>query len=422
MLKIAYYEFRKIIRDWRFVLIFLSQPIILITLLGLTAFKQPENIAVSVYNKEQNSYSEKIVSALQKEKDLKIEILGSEQAVRDNIGSDKSKEAVIINIAKRDGNIGGTLEVIDNATVPEISGTAKKIILNSITETLTNFYTENAEGEVKQASSEFQNQFSTSIKKRVSDISTQISLLPLPAENLTVLQKSISDLGSLSNDGLNNILIESKTIPITESKNTNKEIKYFDFYASSIIILLIIMIGLNTSSTTITQERIDGTFERFFVTPFTKVQMIFGKMITLSTISIALSVIAIFSLAVLFKVNMGPVWLVLLIAYLSSLVAISLGMLISSFTRTIAESMQVAMLFFFSSLIMTTFIFQPETMHPIIQNVSKIIPFTYSINAMREVNILNFGFFDVWKDLLILFGYIFLFLILAVVLLKRKAD
>ncbi len=403
-------------------MIFLSQPIILITLLGLTAFNQPKNLQISVFNQELNSYSQRIVNSISGEENLKIEKLNTEQEVRDRLKNDKSRLGVLVNVSKNGTVIGGSIEVIENATVPEISGSAKAMVLKSVKETLADFSIENAQLQVKNEGANLTKTTELQTKNKILKLNSEIQSLPLPMDNVASIQKSIQEMATAASFNLGSFKIENKSVLVTETKNTKQDIKYFDFYASSVIILLIIMIGLNTSSTTITQERIDGTFERFFVTPFTKSQMILGKMITFSFVSIALSLITIFSLTALFKVSMGSIWLVLLIAYLSSLVAISLGMFISSVTRTIAESIQVGMLFFFASLITTTFIFQHETMHPIIQYASKAIPFTYAIGAMREVNILNFDISQIWPQLVILIAFTFLFLLLSVLSLKRKAE
>jgi len=46
MFKIAYYELTKLIRDTRWLIIFVLQPIILVILLGLVTFYEPKNILV----------------------------------------------------------------------------------------------------------------------------------------------------------------------------------------------------------------------------------------------------------------------------------------------------------------------------------------------------------------------------------------
>jgi len=187
------------------------------------------------------------------------------------------------------------------------------------------------------------------------------------------------------------------------------------------MVILLILICLNASVTSITQERADGTFERLFVTPYTKAQLIFGKMISYVSISLALSLVTIYSLSIFFSVNLCPVWLVGLIAFAIGLASIALGLLVSALTYSVGESIQVGTLIFFAMLILTGFLFQPENMRPVIEWIYYSLPFTYAILAMREVNLLNFGFSKIYIDLIIICGSALIFLLAAVVVLRRKA-
>ena len=211
-------------------------------------------------------------------------------------------------------------------------------------------------------------------------------------------------------------------LSVTTKPNTDRKLNFFSYYASAIMILLLILIGLNASVTSITQERVDGTFERFFVTPYSKASMIFGKMMSYVGISLMLAFIMIFSMKIFFDVTLGPIWLVGLITFATGLAACALGLLVSSFTYTIGESIQVGTLVFFALLVLTGLIFQPETMQPVIAHLHNYIPFTHAMTSMREVNILGFGFDKVYRDILILFGSAVAFLLVAVLALRRKAN
>jgi ABC-type polysaccharide/polyol phosphate export permease len=112
----------------------------------------------------------------------------------------------------------------------------------------------------------------------------------------------------------------------------------------------------------------------------------------------------------------------MLITFLTGLSALSLGILVSSITYTIPESIQLASLTFYAFLILTQFLFDPSTMHPVLRFVSNIIPFTYSVKAMREINILNMGFVDVWPVVVILHGSLAVFSTLSILALNRKAK
>jgi len=415
MFKIAFYELKKLIRDHRWMAIFLAQPVLIVTLLGSVAIHDPKNISVLIYDTNQNQYSREIAQVISNDSRLKIVAKNSENDLRESLRRDEATLGVLIKIDKED-QIRGKIEVVENSTAPEMSARSKVFIADDIKPVLDGFTKNNAKTVIGADQSQ---KFSDS-KNALSRIRNQVSSIPL---DQAVKATMASDFSILQNQSsAENIEIDTSKIDLLQTKNTSKSIKYFDFYASALIVLLILLVGINTSSTTVTQERIDGTFERFFVTPYSKTHMIIGKMLAFVTVSVVLALLTIFSLKLLFDVTLGPIFLVLLITFLTSLCALSLGLLISSFTYTIAESIQVGITLFFSILILCGLIFQPETMHAIPKFLHQIIPFTYSVRAMREVNLLNFNFSMIGKDLLILVGYTALFLTLSVLFLRRKAD
>ena len=383
-LKIAYYEIKKLLRDRRWLLVFLIQPIILIVLLGFSNRHEPEAIKIIYYSRQANNYSQQIINALEKNKGLDLSLAQTEADAINQVDHDQYRGAIILNISSTNNLVGGSINFVENSTVPDLSAKAKQNIFDSIQPLINEFNKNNIDLIVNQ----------------------KINYLPISSATETL--------------SIDSITTNIPEISINGSKNTNKDIKYFDFFASAVIVLLIIIIGLNTSSTTITQERIDGTFERFFVTPYTKTNLIIGKMLAFTLVSIVLALVTILSLNTIFDVTLGPLWLVLLTTMVTALVALSLGILISSLTYTIAESIQVSILVFFSTLILTTFIFQPETMHPSMEFISSIIPFTYSVRAMREINILNMNFYEIWPSLLIIFGSFLLFILLSILFLRRR--
>ncbi len=375
MLKIALYELKKLTRDTRWLVLFLVQPILVVLFLGLVTWREPQNIRVSFFNKEDNQYSQQIVQDLEREKKLILVYDSSADEAHRQVKDNITRSAVIIDIAKKNDIISGSIEIMENSTLPELSGQTKKIILKATEDTVKNFSVENVKNLMPQSA-------------QIKIDETNIDLSP---------------------------------IEIRETKNTNKNIKYFDYFLSALIVLLITINCLNLSSTTITTERIEGTFERFFVTPFKKYHMIIGKLLAFAIVAIVLSIIIILTLKTLFAVTLGPIWLVLLITFITALMAIALGIFISSITYTIRESILMGIMAFYLTLILTPFLFQSETMHPIIGKIPLIIPFTYSIKAMREVNILGFDFYQILPDLLMLVGYFVGFIILSILLLRRRA-
>jgi ABC-2 type transport system permease protein len=100
--------------------------------------------------------------------------------------------------------------------------------------------------------------------------------------------------------------------------------------------------------------------------------------------------------------------------------AVSLGLLISSITRTVAESVELAMYVFFI-VVLSTGIFMPiNSANKYFPYFMKIIPFYYAVEASRKVNMAGVGFSYIANDIYILLAALALFLVLAVGLLRRQ--
>lgn len=202
--------------------------------------------------------------------------------------------------------------------------------------------------------------------------------------------------------------------------NQHRSTDFFDSYASGLIILVVLGISLLRSATAITSERATGTIERVFASPYHKSELILGKLLALSIFAILVAFITTASLKAMFDIALGNIPLVLLTATLVGINGVIIGLLISSVTYSEAQSLLVVVLTFLGFIILMTFIWPIETMHPLFTYVSDAVPFTYAIDAIRRLNLLGDGFSDIWIDLAILGGTIILLSVASAVILRRE--
>ena len=117
---------------------------------------------------------------------------------------------------------------------------------------------------------------------------------------------------------------------------------------------------------------------------------------------------------------MGHIFLVLIIAFLVGFVTIALSLLISSLTYSEVESVQLGEIVFLDIMMLMTFLWPFETMHPAIKPVSLLIPHTYASQATKKVNLLGYSFLDVLPEILIICLFILIYSVMAMVVLKRE--
>jgi ABC-2 type transport system permease protein len=152
-------------------------------------------------------------------------------------------------------------------------------------------------------------------------------------------------------------------ILITNSFWYNPELNYFTYMVPGILVLLVTVIGAFLSAMNIVREKEIGTIEQINVTPIRKYQFIIGKLIPFWII--ALFELA-FGLAIarfVFSVPMlGSLWLVFGVASVYLLVALGLGLLISTLTNTQQQSMFLTFFFMIIFILMSGLFTPVESM------------------------------------------------------------
>jgi ABC-2 type transport system permease protein len=210
--------------------------------------------------------------------------------------------------------------------------------------------------------------------------------------------------------------------PLETTFRTNswKDLKYFDFYASAYMILIAIALPFNISVLAVSGERSTGTIERIFVSPFSRSEIIGGKLVAYSIFAVIYGIIFMVTLKAAFDIVLVNIGLVVLTITLCGINGVILGLIISAVTRTETESMVVGEMVFLGLAALMTYMVPRETMHPIAKYLSQATPYPYGFEAIRRINMVGVGFSDVWPDLVILFGFIIAQTLIAILVLRRQ--
>ncbi len=204
--------------------------------------------------------------------------------------------------------------------------------------------------------------------------------------------------------------------------NENLESAYM-FVPGSMALILMVITAL-MSSISIVREKEMGTMEILLVSPLKPIQIILGKLAPYALLSIinAVSILIIGNLV--FGVPVQGSWLLLfLVSFLFIIMALSLGVLIS----TIAKTQQVAMFLSMFALMLPTmllsgFIFPIENMPVVLQYVSYIVPAKYFLIIIKSIMLKGVGVAYFWKEVLVLFGMSVMLIGLSVKKFKIRLD
>ena len=172
------------------------------------------------------------------------------------------------------------------------------------------------------------------------------------------------------------------------------------------------LIGTLLTSLVFAREWERGTMEAMFATPVSRMQLLLGKLIPyfcMGMFSMALCAVAAVTLfAVPFR---GSLWALLLLSSVFMLSALGQGLFISVSLRGQLVAAEAGLFSgFLPALLLSGFVFDINSMPPVLQAITKLLPASYFNTCLRTIFLTG----DVWS----IFGPSLLFMgLLAAVLL-----
>ena len=185
--------------------------------------------------------------------------------------------------------------------------------------------------------------------------------------------------------------------------------------------MILTMTMVMITSMAIVREREHGTLEQLIVTPMKSWELMLGKIIPyvfvgLVQASVALLVgILVFDLPI--RGNLVELFLYTLLFIVASL---SLGILISNFSRTQMQAMQLSFFIFLPSVLLSGFMFPREAMPEVFFQLGRLLPLTFYLQIMRGIVLKGVGIAALWPQVLALILYTSLVLSVSVVKFRKK--
>ncbi len=198
------------------------------------------------------------------------------------------------------------------------------------------------------------------------------------------------------------------------------EQNYFQFMAPGIIAMVVVMAVMIGLATSISREKELGTLDGILVAPISRLCIILGKALSQTTRGLLQGSIVLLLSIFLFGVKIyGSIPLVALLLFLGVFSFIGLGILISAIAAEQETAMMIMMTLTFPMIFLSGVFFPIEQMPGFMQIISKILPLTYTIEALRKVIILGAGISSLGKELTILITFGTITLAIAVPAFKR---
>jgi ABC-2 type transport system permease protein len=196
----------------------------------------------------------------------------------------------------------------------------------------------------------------------------------------------------------------------------NPGMKGHFMFVPGVITLILILICALMTSVTITREKEFGTMEVLLVSPLKPVHIILGKVTPYFLLSfINVIMILLLSWLVFDLPVKGSLILLLAESMLYILMSLSLGILISTVSKTMQQAIFISFLgLMLPTILLSGFIFPIENMPEAYDWVSALLPPRYFVVIIKNIMIKGAGFMYVWKETLILTVMTVLFIGLSV--------
>ncbi|MBZ8176180.1 ABC transporter permease [Staphylococcus delphini] len=258
-------------------------------------------------------------------------------------------------------------------------------------------------------------------KENTSQMQTQMQTLQATLQKMQNELKTNPEIAKqLGGQAKANDITPAQPLTLkTDYVYKGEDTTYFDMINPLLIGFFVFFFTFLISGIALLRERTTGTLERLLASPIKRSQIILGYILGYGTFSfIQTLLIVCFSVFVL-KIGVnGSIGYVILITLIIALVALTLGILLSTFAASEFQMIQFIPIVIVPQVLFAGII-PVESMNDILQGFAHIMPLYYAGQALQNVMIRGFGFEAIALPLAILLALFIVLLILNMIGMKR---
>ncbi|MFV5937191.1 ABC transporter permease [Mammaliicoccus sciuri] len=373
MINIATRILKQVIRDKRTLMLLLVAPLLIMTLIYFLFNYSDESTDLKVGTYQVN---DQIISSL-KEQDINIQKYSNQQDLKHKFKEDHLDGFLSLN----DNKLDVTYENTDPSKTSQLKLTINKLVIMQTTKQLSSVV--NQQGKIIQ-----------SITQQLPE-----------AEKTQVSAKYPNHITKL----------DANEHYLHGDKDTN----YFDTISPILIAFFVFFFTFLISGISLLKERTSGTLERTLSSPIKKHEIILGYIIGYGTFAIIqTTLIVLYAIYVLQMVTEGNILLVFITNVLVSFIALTLGLLLSTFASSEFQMIQFIPLVvipqvFFAGIIPV------ESMHKVLVYIAHIMPLYYAGDTIQNVMLRGYHLSDIYINWIILIGIFLLLLVLNMIGMNR---
>ncbi len=367
----------QILRDRRFIMLFLGLAFVQLFIYGYSASKTVYHMPMAVVDQSRDDKSQAFVQALENSQYFDATLYLQSQAD-------------VIQAIDR-GQVKAGLIIPPHFAASVVKGSADFLMMLDGSD-----------------------QFAVSSAYSAVNLVTQNFGLQLTASNLALSNPNAATSGTAGS-----------LLPITASARVlyNPDLNDKWFVIPGIIGMILQTLAIEQAAILLVRDREWGTLEQILVTPVRQLELILSKLIpllVLCLLTLAVSVgFGIFWFGVPFQ---GSLFLYFWLALLFITSCLGLGLLISTRVKTQFEANASSMFFMLFGLLLSG-LFYPRIGMPLIpQLIGDLVPLTYFLRISRGIYTKGIGLDFLWSDALILVIYMLIVVAIASKRFKMRLD
>lgn len=200
------------------------------------------------------------------------------------------------------------------------------------------------------------------------------------------------------------ILQSSDMSVITQKLLFNPLMRSCYNFVPGIMGMLLMLVCAMMTSISIVKEKERGTMEVLLVSPVRPLMIIIAKAVPYLVLAFVIlcTILSISKYLLLVPIS-GSLFWIFLVSCIYIIVALSLGLLISTVAKTqLVALLTSAMILLMPCILLSGMMFPVESMPDILQYIAAIMPPRYYISAMRKLMIMGVGIDKVMHELMVL--------------------
>jgi ABC-2 type transport system permease protein len=192
-------------------------------------------------------------------------------------------------------------------------------------------------------------------------------------------------------------------LPIEERPVTAQDVSFMDLFAPGILAMSLMNSGVIGLATAFVTYRERGILRRIQVTPFPLTSFILARVISQLLVAGLQALILIGMAWAFFGLHLRGNPLVLLLSIVAGALAfLAIGFAISGIASNVETAASYANLVTFPMLFLSGIFFSMENAPAWLRPITKVLPLSYLVDALREPMSFGNGLGEIWPDLLAL--------------------